>query len=325
MSLKQNLYLKKQAVIAARTPKMKIGAEQKIIIAQDCDTKPFADIFSGYAVSDGLKNIADEDLGRIECYFGAPDKAKLPKMTSLKWLQLSSAGLNGYDDKSLYSAPDVKLTNAKGIYGLPISECVIADILFLIKPAMSNTVNKKYRIPPFEGKEFSGSRVIICGMGDIGRNIAARCKGMKCADVTGFDKFVKNDENADRMFTLDKLRENIGEADFVISALPAVPETEGIFDGKMFAAMKDGAVFVNVGRGSAVDQQALLENINNSHLFGAALDATTPDPLPESHPLRRCGRVLVTEHLACISSVVKQRLEKYYISQSERYIKGELN
>ncbi|MBO5432725.1 MAG: D-2-hydroxyacid dehydrogenase [Clostridia bacterium] len=322
MSIKQYLYNIKQSYIAKNTPKLNIAEGEKIVVAENCDLKEFEKFFSDYVVVGSVSQIAEKDYGKIEIFFGAPPKKSLPEMTSLKWLQLSSAGMNGYDDKALYKT-DVKVTGARGVYGLPISECVIGDILFLMKPAMANTINKKYSIPALSGKDFTGSTVIVCGLGDIGKNIALRCKGMQCEKVIGFDKFVTDCEGVDEIYPLDKLNELIGQADIIASALPAVPETDGVFNEKTFSLMKQDAIFVNVGRGNAVNQEALLKAVNSKKLFGAALDATTPDPLPKNHPLRKNGRILITDHLACISSKNKDRLQSYYLAQAERYIKGE--
>ena len=322
MSVKQYLYNLKQSYIAKNTPKLNIAEGKKIVVAENCELKAFEEIFSDYVVVNSVSQIAEKDYDKISVYFGAPSKKILPQLTSLQWLQLSSAGMNGYDDRTLYKN-NVKVTGTKGVYGLPISECVIGDILFLMKPAMSNTINKKYAISTLSGKDFTGSIVIVCGLGDIGKNIALRCKGMQCEKVIGFDKFVTECEGVDEVYPLEKLGELIGQADIIASALPAVPETDGIFNEKMFSLMKQDAIFVNVGRGNAVNQEDLLKAVNSKRLFGVALDATTPDPLPKNHPLRKNGRVLITDHLACISRNNKERLQSFYIAQAERYINGE--
>lgn len=322
MGIKQYLYKLKQSYIKKNTPKLNIADGQKIVVAENCDTQEFERIFSNYIVASSIFQVDEKDLNKIEIYFGAPPKKLLCKMTKLKWLQLHSAGMNGYDDKSLYKG-DVKITNAKGIYGLPISECVIGDMLFFMKPAMSNTINKKYSMRADLGKDFTGSTIIVCGLGDIGKKVAIRCKGMQCLKVIGFDKFVTECDGVDEVYPLEKIDDIIGQADIIVSALPAVPETDGIFNEKMFSLMKQDAIFINVGRGNAVDQKALLKVINEKKLLGAALDSTTPDPLPKNHPLRKNGRILITDHLACVSENNRIRVQNYYISQAERYIKGE--
>jgi len=323
MSLKQFLYDKKQAVKAHRTPKMHFAEGEKLAIVQGLDVGKLQTILADYKVINDINVVSDDDYGRIEIFFGSPRKESLKRMTSLKWLQLSSAGLNGYDDRSLYSG-DVLLTTARGVYGLPISECVIGDIIFLMKSALSNAVGKKYSVPALSSTDFAGATVIICGAGDIGRNVALRCKGMQSGRIIGFDKFVTYAEHFDELYAPDRLEEFIALADVVVSALPATDETDGIFNKKTFSLMKRGALFINVGRGNSVDQKALLDSINNGHLGGAALDATTPDPLPQSHPLRKSGRVLITDHLSCISTGNSQRLIDHYCSQAELYVNGEL-
>lgn len=322
MSIKQYIYNLKQRNIAKNTSKKTITDGQKLVVAENCNVSEFEKIFSDYIVISSIHQIYEKDLDKIEIYFGAPPKKLLSKMKKLKWLQLHSAGLNGYDDKSLY-ANEVKVSTAKGLYGMQISECVIGQMLFFMKPAMSNTINRKYSMRADLGKDFTNSTVIVCGLGDIGRNIALRCKGMQCKKVIGIDKFVTECDCVDEIYPLEKLGEVIGEADMVASALPAVPETDGAFNKSIFSLMKQDAIFVNVGRGNAVDQKALLDAINSKKLLGAVLDATTPDPLPKNHPLRKNGRILITDHLDCVSENNKIRIENYYLSQAERYKNGE--
>ncbi len=323
MSIKQFLYSIKQNIVAKNTEKITVGENEKIVVADGYDTARFAEVFGEYRVVDSVNKVADADLCKIVVYFGAPKKSLLKSMSGLNWLQLSSAGLNGYDDMALYSC-NPTVTTAKGIYGYPISECVIGDILFLMKPAMSNTINKRHSIPPLSGKEFFDSTVAVCGLGDIGRKVAERCKGLKCKRVIGLDNYSPDDKNIDEIYGLCDLPKVIGEADVVVSALPDLPETRNLFCAEMFVKMKKGAIFVNVGRGTATNQKDLEKFIKSGHIFGAALDVTTPDPLPKSHFLRRCKRVIITDHLACISENNRERLLEFYIEQGKKYINGEL-
>lgn len=323
MSIKNKLYRIKKQYMDKQAPKISVPNHCEIAVIEYADEEMFSTLFPKYTVVNNLNKICASDYSKISVYMGAPEKSKLIHMSSLKWIQLSSAGLNGYDDKSLYCKMPM-ITTAKGIYGVPISECVIADILFLMKPALSNCVNKKHKIPPTDGLEMENCSAIVCGLGDIGRNVAVRLKGMNCKSVIGIDTYIPEGNIVDAVFPLDKLAEVIGKADIVVSALPDLPQTRSIYNTDMFGRMKKNAVFVNVGRGSAVDQQALIAAVKTGHLFGAALDVTTPDPISTFHPLRRTGRILITDHLACISRNNSQKLQTFYFEQAKKYINGEL-
>ncbi len=324
MNLKSLLYKAKKQIAAKNIEKVSVPEGTNIVIVDTKgDISNFEKLYPSHKVVNSIDVVSRSDYSKIEIYMGSPQKQLLKQMTSLKWLQLSSAGLNGYDEDSLYSNKP-KVTTAKGIYGIPISECVIGDIVFLMKPALSNKINKNHFISVSTAKEFLGSNVVVCGLGDIGLNVAKRCKGMQCSSVIGVDCYTPDCEYIDKVYPINELKNIIIDADIVVSALPQLPETDNIFNKEMFSAMKKGAIFVNVGRGNAVDQNALFDALNTKQLFGAALDVTTPDPLPKSHKLRKCKRLIITDHLACISGNNSMRLYDFYLVQSETYTLGDI-
>lgn len=100
------------------------------------------------------------------------------------------------------------------------------------------------------------------------------------------------------MHTMDDLCECLKDADIVAACLPGYKDTLKVFDKKAFESMKKGTYFVNVGRGTAVDTDALMEAINNGTIAGAALDVTDPEPLPSNHPLWQMPNVLITPHVS---------------------------
>ena len=100
------------------------------------------------------------------------------------------------------------------------------------------------------------------------------------------------------LFTTNHIDEAIKDADIVALALPGTGETTGILSRKRLSGMKEGAIIVNIGRGSAIDQDALIELLQNGHIGGAALDVTTPEPLPPNNPLWDIPNVLITPHIS---------------------------
>lgn len=323
MRIKQLLYTVKRKVIRLTAKKTPVTAGKNIVLVPTGFSDVFRPIFPTYVVIDNVDCIDESDFGKVEIVIGSIDKNTIKKFTSLKWLQLSSVGMNGYDSLTEQN-PELLLTNARGLYGIPIAEAVIADILFLFKPSMSNTINSKYRISPMKGKELTDSTIVICGAGDIGRNIAKRCAGMGCKRIIGIDKYVTEAPYFSEIYPLQELPKVITFADVVVSGLPQTQETERLFDSAMFEQMKNDSVFINVGRGGCVDQKALLKNVNSHHLFGAVLDVTTPDPLPMFHPLRRNKRILITDHLACISERITERQIEFFASQAKEYVLGKI-
>jgi len=277
---------------------------------------------ASFVVVISLDEVDIEDYGKVEIYIGSPPKEKLLLMTGLRWLQLQSSGINGYDNPALYFDFDkVSLTNPSGVYGVPISEYIIGAMCMMSKFALSNNVkepklgmDKKFNI------EFRQACVLILGLGDIGLHVAELCKGLSFKRVMGINSTgVCSNSNVDETYKIDDLIRIVLQADFVISALPDTENTRGIFNQAVFEAMKFTAILINVGRGSAVVQSDLLYAMKHKLISGAVLDATSPDPLPARHPLRRCKRVFLSDHQSAYSPFNKDRANEIYISRIKRY------
>jgi phosphoglycerate dehydrogenase-like enzyme len=117
----------------------------------------------------------------------------------------------------------------------------------------------------------------------------------------------------------DELPALVREADFVVNTLPLTEQTRGLFDAKLFAAMKPGAIFINVGRGGSVVQDDLVAALRSGRLAGAGLDVTDPEPLPAGHPLYSLPNVIITPHVAADTdlgnaarwAIVRENLRRY--------------
>src|SRR5918995_431168 len=139
----------------------------------------------------------------------------------------------------------------------------------------------------------------VVGMGSIGRAIARRARpfGMR---IVGVKRTVREDdeawEDADELYPTAELSSALGEADYVAVTLPGTTETRRLLDAEAIAAIKQGAYFANVGRGSVVDEPALVEALQGGHLSGAALDVFEVEPLPEESPLWKLDNVIVSAH-----------------------------
>lgn len=108
----------------------------------------------------------------------------------------------------------------------------------------------------------------------------------------------KSDPHVDVMYKVDELDQALAEGDFIINILPPTDETKGLYNAGRFEAMKDGAFFVNVGRGPSVDTDALLAALRSGKLVGAGLDVYEQEPLPSDHPLWEMENVIMTAHTA---------------------------
>ena len=226
-----------------------------------------------------------------------PDKVKCA--SSLEWLQLPNAGVDAYVAPGVMPA-DVLLTSGAGAYGLAVSEYMLACSLSLARrfPEYARRQGAHNWKPVGNITSIEGSTVIVLGMGDIGGRYAQKMKALG-AYVIGFRKTNKNKPDyVDEQYTMDRLPEMIGRADIVAMVLPGTEETDNLMDREMLRRMKKGSFLINAGRGSAVDLTALRAALDEGRLAGAALDVTSPEPLPADDPLWDYENVLITPHVA---------------------------
>lgn len=245
------------------------------------------------------REVTDDILSSVDAVIGNLPPKRLGTARNLKWIQLGSAGADGYTAPGILPEGAV-LTNASGAYGLAISEHMIASLLFLMKNLGGYAANQAEHKWKDCGPVSSvwNSRTLVVGLGDIGGEFAGRMHALG-SRVTGIRRHkAQIPEYLEALYTPDRLFDCLKDADVVASCLPGTPETRRLFSREAFAAMKEGAYFLNVGRGSSVDSLALADALNSGHLAGASVDVTDPEPLPADHPLWDARNILVTPHIS---------------------------
>ena len=275
--------------------------------------------FAGWLVVDSIDSVRCEDREKIAVVFGAPAKRRLKDLAGLKWLHLPSSGMNGYDEPRLY-ARETRVTSSAGVYGGPISEYVLAQMLMLSKGLHSAVIHNKCGygndIQHATG-EFSASTVLVIGVGDIGRNVARRSKALG-ATVLGIRRDARKAlEDVDRMYAMDELDEIVGLADFVVLSLPQSSETNDIINSDRLRRMKRTAVLVNVGRGNAVNQRDLRRALRKGWIAAAALDVTVPEPLLPNSPTFNYRELVCSLHHASISERNAARAVDVFLHAAE--------
>ena len=246
-----------------------------------------------------IENPTDAQLAAAEVIVGFPPVPRLSSAKNLQWLQIPWSGADGYADHPDFPA-HVLLTNATGAFGRPIAEYAFGAVFTLMRRFHQYRDCQRECLWQRQGDELSptGKHVLILGAGNIGTNAARLFKMINCR-ITGVRRVVREiPQEFDAMITLDQVDAVLPEADIVICCMPHTPLTQGFFTKARFEKMKSTAIFVNVGRGTLVDHEALAEILNEGKIFGAALDVTCPEPLPEDHPLWKCRNVLITPHVS---------------------------
>ena len=247
-----------------------------------------------------LGELTDAELAQADALVGNPNEETLLKLKNLKILQLASSGVAPHFLKLKDMLPNIVLCSTSGAFGQAISEHMLAMLLSLMKRLHEYRDDQGKEVWKDRGsvRSFRNMRVLVVGAGNIGTEFAKLVK-LLGADTVGIRRTVsKQDAAFDELRTMDALDELLPQADAVAMSLPETKETIALMDKRRFGLMKKDSYLINVGRGSAVDQDALLDALRTGHLAGAAVDVTTPEPLPPDHPMWREKNLLITPHIS---------------------------
>lgn len=245
------------------------------------------------------KSVSADRAGDYEVVYGLPKPRDLKVFTNLKWFCTSSAGVDVYTADELYARQDFILTNASGSYGVTIAEHILMVTLMLLRqmPAFERIIAARGWQQSLPMRSIYGSAITVLGTGDIGTEFARRAKALGASRIRGVRRTDKPGADCfDEIYTFDRLDEILPKTDILVMALPGTPETAGILSRERLALLPRHAIVVNVGRGSAIDQQALMDALNSEQLAGAALDVMVPEPLPQDSPLWETKNLLLTPH-----------------------------
>jgi phosphoglycerate dehydrogenase-like enzyme len=243
----------------------------------------------------------DVQITECEIIFGGINPTLLPQATNLKWLHAHFAGVDSLLKPEVNFPKDVILTNSAGTYGIAISEYLLTTTLMLMRRSLEYAKLQFQNTwqPLGEVKCIYGSKVCVVGLGDIGENYAKRCRalGARVSGIVRTPRAVKPD-SVDELYTIDQLDNAIADADVIALCLPGTKETVGLFNEARLNKMKPGALLLNVGRGTAIDTEALIGALESGQIGGAGLDVTNPEPLPSDSTLWQMDNVIITPHIS---------------------------
>lgn len=232
-------------------------------------------------------------FSRAELVLGNPPAAwwEQPPV-ELKLWQLDSAGFDGYQQVR----NDAQVANMGDYFAWPCAETIVAGILAHYRHINELAVlqsQKQWVGAPIRYTLglLRKKRVVILGSGTIGQAVRQMLLGFDCS----VRMLARTDPKAD-LHSVDDLKATLPDTDLVVNTLPGT--AKGFFSAELIAAMQPGSVFANVGRGSTVDEPALIEALQSGHLGGAVLDVTTLEPLPTNSLLWHLPNVVLTQHTA---------------------------
>ena len=244
--------------------------------------------------------VTPADLERVQAVLGnLADPAQLRWCKQLRWLQLDSAGTDGYCAPGLLPG-DAVLTNATGAFGACIAEWLLAALLLLWRRLPEYAENQRAcrwkRLGPV--RTLAGSTVLVIGFGDLGRSFAERAHLLGARVLAVRRRPGEKPDWLEGLGGTERLEEWLPQADAVALCLPENASTRHMLNAERIALLKKDAVVLNAGRGSAVDTDALCRALYGRHIAGAALDVTDPEPLPPEHPLWHAPNTILTPHVS---------------------------
>lgn len=259
---------------------------------------------------------------------GEPRNEDFRFCEKLELLQSPSSGVNYYVEGGQFPE-NAALCCMTGGYGNVLAEHMLAMLLSLCRrlPEYRDQQHShKWELRKYD-KQLEDCTLLILGAGDIGTTLAKWMRPM-VKRIIGVRRVARDYPDCyDEMITLDRLDDRLGEADLIACALPHTPQTIRLLNRERLSRMKPDAVLVNGGRGSLIDQEALLELMEQGRFWGVGLEVTSPEPLPEDSPLWDQPRLIITPHAAGNSfgpgSPLERKIWDFIIENVGGWLHGE--
>ena len=270
-------------------------------------------------------------IADAEFIIGNVPAEKIRASNRLEFLQLNSAGADPYVIPGILSDGTI-LTNATGAYSKAVAEHMFG-MMFMLQKKLHLYRDAQARTEwTDEGTVVSitDATVLVVGLGDIGLHFARMAKALGAYTLGIKRRKCECPDGVDELYTTEQLDEVLPRADVIVSFLPGTKETHHIYTKERFALMKKQAIFLNGGRGSAVDTDLLYEVLKNHQIMAAGIDVTDPEPLPAEHPLWKQDNVMITPHISGqyhlpetferIVDIAAENLEAYLNGRSLRNV-----
>ncbi len=251
-----------------------------------------------------------------------PDvRRRIFALPTLRWVHSVSAGVEHALDDQLRQL-DVTLTNASGVFDLPIAETVLAYILMIVKRMPTFFRQQQAHVWKKRAlREVAGLTVGLVGLGSIGTEIARLCRGVKL-HVLATRRHPEGDEPfVDAVYPTERLPALLAASDFVVVAVPLTDETRGMIGAAELEQMPEHAWLINIARGAVVDEPALIATLQEGRIAGAALDVFTEEPLPDDSTLWELENVILTPHNSWSTPHANERQAALFLENLRRYLR----
>jgi phosphoglycerate dehydrogenase-like enzyme len=256
----------------------------------------------------------------IDIVLGEPSriKAALASLPALSWAQSIWAGVEPLLDPA--SRRDYILTNARGVFGGLMSEYIFGYLLAHERRIFQRLEDQKNKYwDDSDTGTLRGKTIGLLGVGSIGAEVARTAKffGM---NVRGYTWSSETSADVDKYYHGNDLLNFVNRLDYLVNILPNTKDTRKIINADLLNALPPHALVINVGRGSALDESALLEALNQNKIAGAVLDVFKKEPLPKDHPFWTTPNLLITFHTAAPS--LPEDIAKIFIENYKLFVEG---
>jgi phosphoglycerate dehydrogenase-like enzyme len=272
-------------------------------------------------------------LDSAEALYGIPDvdpdalKRTVDANPALRWVHTMAAGGGGQVKAAGLTQEQLRriaFTTSAGVHGGPLAEFAVFSVLAGAKNLGRLIAQQRDRnwTGRWEMRQVSEMTVLVVGLGGIGQEVAKKLSALG-ATVIGTSRHLKPVQHVDRLVQVTDIVSTVPEVDAVVLTLPGTAATENLIGADVLAAVKPGTILVNVGRGTVVDEDALLPALRDGRIGFAALDVFATEPLPQDSPLWSEPNVLVSPHTAALNVAEDRLIAELFAANATRLLDGD--
>jgi phosphoglycerate dehydrogenase-like enzyme len=272
-------------------------------------------------------------LDTAEALYGIPDidpaalRRTVDANPRLIWVHTMAAG-GGSQVRAAELSRDqlsrITFTTSAGVHGGPLAEFAVFGVLAGAKDLGRLLTQQRNRnwTGRWEMRQLSEMTILVVGLGGIGAEVVRKLTALG-ATVIGTSRHARPVEHVKRIIKVEEMAGVVGDVDAIVLTLPGTAATDKLIGAELLAAVRPGTVLVNVGRGTVVDEDALLVALRDGRIGFAALDVFATEPLPSASPLWAEPNVLVSPHTAALNSAEDRLIAELFAANARRLLDGE--
>jgi phosphoglycerate dehydrogenase-like enzyme len=273
---------------------------------------------------------ADPSMTTADVAFGQPDAKQCLTLPKLRWVEVTTAGYTRYDTpefQEAFRARGAAFSNVSTVFADPCAQHVLAMMLALGRQLLPSHRDQltdhswHYEKRRYDSRLLNGQTVLMLGFGAIGRRLVELLAPFQM-NLIAVRRQTRSERGV-RIIPEESVSSALATADHVVNILPENASTRNYVNARRLACMKPGARFYNVGRGTTVDQGAVLEALQSGRLGAAYLDVFDPEPLPPEHPLWTAPNCYITPHTAGGHHDQDERIVEHFLNNLAAFQRGE--